>query len=93
MFTSKGGRKMLSEKQFQYYTSQDFVIEPSFWKKLEGKLDKLEDQAQNTVENGQKIKNRSEFDSDAAYQVYLLNVNNYAWAKKLNAPLDDMITE
>lgn len=84
---------MLSDQQFKYYVNQNFTIEPSFWKKLQGKLDFLEDLAQETVENGQKVKNRSEFDSDAAYQVYLLNVNNFAWAKKLNAPIDNMITE
>ena len=84
---------MIGEKQFQYYVNQNFIIEPSFWKKLQGKLDILEDLAQETVEKGQKIKDRKEFDSDEAYQVYLLNVNNYAWAKRLNAPIDNMISE
>ena len=90
---------MIDNAHFKYYTSQNFVIEPSFWTKLKGKLDILEVKAQETVENGQKLLDKSAFvkefgkDSDVAYQVYLLNVNNYAWAKRLNAPIDNMITE
>ena len=85
----------MTEQQFKYYTSQKFVIEPSFWKILQGKVDSIEDLAQETVENGRKLIEKSYFDKtygkngEIAYQVYLLGVSNFAWAKKLGAEIEN----
>lgn len=84
---------MLSEKQFEYYTSPNFVIESSYWEKIKGKLDQIESLAESDIQNQSKIRSKNEFKSNAEYQIYLMCLCNYAWADKLGTTLDSLVEE
>ena len=85
---------MLNEKEFKYYISQKFVIEPSFWSKIDStRLDEIETIADEDISKKNKLKSPDFFKNNEEYQVYLLSINNYAWADKLNAKVESSVTE
>jgi len=85
---------MLSDKEFKYYTSPKFTIESTFWAKIgNNRLDEIETLADEDISNKNKIREPKEFNNDEEYQVYLLALNNYAWADKLNAKVDGSVAE